>query len=212
MVSAAASPNHQSAASASACLTIVTGTLHACSTACETEPSSALRSARLPRGACRKGCMAGFFKPHSPLSDGQLCARHPQIRQRKQRAQLRGVLLHPALAAGVLGRTRRGDQRGIHLATIEALANGEPVGLQHQFPGVHGRTRPSCSLDAVEQLTQRDRPDFIEVQLPEQAGPGCGSRSNSAALLDLRPGRGRWWLTPTRSSPAACSTRRRPPG
>ena len=50
------------------------------------------------------------------------------------------------------------------------FAIGEPVDLQHQFPGVHGRTRPSFSLDAVEQLTQRERLDFIEVQLPERAG------------------------------------------
>jgi hypothetical protein len=57
------------------------------------------------------------------------------------------------------------SKRFSRVGDIDALAIVEPVDLQHQFPGVHGRTWTSFSLDAVEQLTQRDRLDFIEVSM-----------------------------------------------
>ncbi|MDT4865615.1 hypothetical protein FQZ97_1004260 [compost metagenome] len=71
------------------------------------------------------------------------------------------------------------SERFRRIGDIDALAIGEPVDLQHQFPGVHRRTWASLLLDAVEQLTQRDRLDFIEVQLPE--------RTDQDAVIDRTP-------------------------
>lgn len=79
------------------------------------------------------------------------------------------------------------DKRGVGLACkcfcrigdFDAFAVGEPVDLQHQFPGVHGRTWASLLLDAVEQLTQCNRLDFIKIQLPE--------RTSQDAVIDRSP-------------------------
>src|SRR5690606_37753272 len=70
-----------------------------------------------------------------------------------------------------------GDERRVGLAgerfgrviDFNAFAGGESVDLQDQFPGVYGRTGPSFALHAVEQLTQRDRLDLVEVQLRKRA-------------------------------------------
>jgi hypothetical protein len=59
-------------------------------------------------------------------------------------------------------------------------SNAEPINLQHQFPGMDGQTKPSLGLDAVEQLTHRDRLDFTEVQFSERAGDRPGLRSTRA--------------------------------
>ncbi len=41
---------------------------------------------------------AGPLRADLPIQYGQLLAHHPQVRQRKQRDPLRGVLLQPAVA------------------------------------------------------------------------------------------------------------------
>jgi hypothetical protein len=71
--------------------------------------------------------------------------------------------------AGDEGRVGLAGERLRRVVHLNALSSGEPVDLQDQFPGVHGRSRPSFALHAVEQLTQRDRLDLVEVQLRERA-------------------------------------------
>jgi hypothetical protein len=72
------------------------------------------------------------------------------------------------------GRVGLAGERFGRVVDLYALPSGEPVDLQNQFPGVYGRPGSSFALHAVEQFTQRDRLDLVEIQLRERARQDAG--------------------------------------
>jgi len=121
------------------------------------------------------------FKSHglAPKSAADFASLLHGFHYLKDEGVMAIILQHGVLFRGGAEERIRTKLLKVGHIDIDALAIGESVDLQHQFPGVHGRTGPSFSLHAVEQLTQRDRLDFIEVQFPE--------RTNQDAVVDRTP-------------------------
>ena len=90
------------------------------------------------------------------MSFGRWATRYFEFKSNAQsRCRAAGRQYAEVALARDEGSVGRACERFGRIVDLYALSSGEPVDLQNQVPGVHGRTRPSFALHAIEQLTPR---------------------------------------------------------